>query len=133
MQHYTYGPNFRQVQNTSREVSTVTILGIADRVVSTLTPEAGVAWTSTGFHPAEERLESHLYTSSHVLQHLGVYLSKGGVLLLELREGSVLVVQAKRGVGLLPRILELLKEVVVQPAALLKHAAHLSGLFAGRV
>ena len=94
-------------------MDTVTVLGVADRVVPTSPSEAGVAWTLAGIAPAEEGLESQVYSDSHILQHLGVYLSKRGMLSLEGREGSLEVVQREGGVTLLPGILTLLKEVVV--------------------
>ena len=58
-------------------MDTVTVLGVADRVVSTLASEAWVAWSVaslTSLAPTEERLESQVYSDSHILQHLGVYL-----------------------------------------------------------
>ena len=73
-------------------MDTVTILGVADRVVSTRPSEAWVARglaSCTSLAPAQERLESQVYSDSHVLQHLGVYLSKGRALSLEGRESGV--------------------------------------------
>ena len=59
-------------------MDTIAVLGVAERVVPTLTPETGVAWTLTSLAPAEERLESQVNSDSHILQHLGVHLPKGG-------------------------------------------------------
>ena len=113
-------------------MDTIAVLGVADRVVPTRPSEAGVAWTLTSLAPAEERLESQVYSDSHILQHLGVYLPECGVLFLEGRKSGVEVVQREGSMALLPLVLALCEQMVVEPAALLKYVTHLSGLLASR-
>ena len=117
-------------------MDTVTVLGVADRVVSTLASETGVAWSVaslTSLAPTEERLESQVYSDSHILQHLGVYLPEWGVLFLEGRKGSLEVVQREGSMALLPLALTLSEQMVVEPAALLEHSAQMGDLLTSRV
>ena len=115
-------------------MDTIAVLGVgvADRGVPTRPSEAWVARTLTSLAPTEERLESQVNSDSHILQHLGVYLPECGVLSLEGREGSLEVVQREGSMALLPLVLALGKQMVVEPAALLEHTAHLGGLLASR-
>ena len=114
-------------------MDTIAVLGVADGVVPTRTSEAGVAWSLASLAPAEVRLESQVYSGSHILQHLGVYLPECGVLFLEGRKGSVEVVQREGSMALLPLVLALGEQMVVEPAALLKHAAQVGGLLASGI
>jgi len=64
-------------------MDTVTVLGVAERVVPTRTSEAGVARSLAGLAPTEESFESQVNSDSHILQHLGVDLPECGALSLE--------------------------------------------------
>ena len=116
-------------------MDTIAVLGVgvAERVVPTRPSEAGVARSLAGLAPTEERLESQVNSDSHILQHLGVHLPEWGVLSLEGREGSLEVVQREGSMALLPLVLTLCEQMVVEPTALLKYVTHLSGLLASRV
>ena len=99
-------------------MDTITVLWVADGVVPTRTSEAGVAWSVAGLHPAEVRLERQVDTHSHILQDLGVYLLECGVFFLEGRKSGVEVVQREGSMALLPLVLALSEQMVVEPLAL---------------
>ncbi len=104
-----------------------------ETIIAISAPEAGIAWSFTGFDTAEECLKSQINANSHILQDLRVDRFQGRPCLLQYRKAIDLVIQGKALAFLLPTITPLLKQMVVEPPAFLKNSVELMSLLFGWV
>jgi hypothetical protein len=136
VKHYLHRPNFGEVERIAYQISPVAILGIADRIVSTVATKSGIARlvtiTMTRFHPTKEGLKSQFYPLGDVLQHLTMHAFEGRACLLEERNTSLSLVPPGITAFLLMSVFAVSKGVVVQPTAFLKHFAQSGRLGFGR-
>jgi hypothetical protein len=80
--------------------------------------------TLTCTHATEKRRHGQVHPHRHVLQDLAMHIGKTGALLLQVRQGAVLLVQTGAITRLLIRLLAFVKEVVIQPTTFLKRGFH---------
>ena len=128
MQHYLYRADFRQMKGVPSQLTAGGGLRIAQRVVPKAATKSWVAWGLAGLSPAEESLESKVNPDGDVLQHLAVNQAERGALLLQGEEVRLLVVQGGNIGSCLMSILTLCKQIIVEPATLIKHRTQYSGL-----
>lgn len=148
VQHDFDGSYFGQVKRIAYQPTARWGLGVGKAVVATLASEAGIAWLLLLTHlgcigcidTPKECLESQINPECDILQHLTMYLTEGGACSLESGQSSVLVIQGDGSLGslgllsllplssLFPGVLTNFKEVVVKPAAFLKHVTQLGSL-----
>jgi hypothetical protein len=107
--------------------------GVAQAVVAALTAKTGIARFLTGLDPPEERLHRQVDAYRYVLKYLTMYLPKLWTLTFEGRIRVYLVIQCKAHLLILPEAAALGKQVIVQPATLIKLMKQLSGLRFARV
>jgi hypothetical protein len=106
-------------------------LWITEGVVSSSPTEPRIARFFIRLESPEECPEGKVQAHSYVLQDLAMNVIEAGTLLLEIREGSLLLVQTQLFSPLLVGSLSLLKELVVEPTALVKSPLHQSLLSLG--
>ncbi len=108
-------------------------LRIGETVVAMLATKAGIAGFLACFHTPKEGFEGQVNTYSDILQDLGVDMFKGGTLLFQYLERVVLLIARKTLALLLIGALALLKQMVIEPATLVKCFTEQSLLFLRRV
>ncbi len=128
VKHYLHRPHFGQVKLIANKFSSVAILRVADRIVSTVAAKSGIAPPLSSLHPTEEGLKGQFYPLGNVLQYLAMHPFERRTSLLEERDTSLSLVPTGIAAFLFMSLFAVGKRVVVQPATFLKHLAHGSGL-----
>jgi hypothetical protein len=128
VKHYLHRPHFGQVKRIANKFSSVAILRVADRIVSTVATKSGIAPPLPSLHPTEEGLKGQFYPLGNVLQYLAMHPFERRTSLLEERDTSLSLVPTGIAAFLFMSLFAVGKRVVVQPATFLKHLAHGSGL-----
>ena len=91
-----------------------------DAIIASFPPQARIARGLIRFATAEECLEGKVNADGNVLERLRLHTCQREPFGFEGRQGRLLVIEAYRLLLFLPRLLALGKEVIVEPAALLK-------------
>ncbi len=125
--------NLGQIYGCFIQVTTTWCLRITKRVVTIWTAKARVSWFLTRFDTTKECLKSQVYSNSYVLQDLRMNDIQGKSFLFEHGQDSMLIIQCQTLTCLLMRYFTLLKQIVVEPAALLQDGIHFSDLTFSRV
>jgi len=128
MQHYLYRANFRQMKYIPNQLTTERGLRIAHGVVAKNATKSWVSWSFPSLYPAEESLEGEINPDGDVLQHLTVNEPERRAFLFQANEIRLLVIQRQRYLACVIRILTFCKEIVIQPATLVKQSTQLGGL-----
>ena len=108
-------------------------LRISETVVSIGTTKSRIARCFACLGAPKESLKSKVDSNGDVLKDLAMDCIQGRPLLLQLRQCSLLFIQRNRLLISFPKILALLKKVVIQPAAFLKGMLHRSLLTERRI
>ena len=108
-------------------------LRISEAVVSIGTTKSRISRCFACLGAPKESLKSKVDSNGDVLKDLTVDCIQGRPLLLQLRQCSLLFIQRNRLLISFPKILALLKKVVIQPAAFLKGMLHRSLLTVRRI
>jgi hypothetical protein len=128
MQHYLYWSDFRKMKGVPNQLTTGRGLRIAQRVVPKPATKSGVSRGIPSLRSAEESLEGEINPDGDILQHLAVNKPEGRTLLLQGGEVRLLVEQRGDIAACFMCILTLCKQIIVEPATLIKHITKLSGL-----
>ncbi len=127
------GSGLRQPEAVSRQVAPAGLLRKSDRGVLALPLEPGIAGILSVLHSPEERLERQIDPHGDVLECLRIDRLEGGTDFFQGRKRILLVVMRQGHPVPFPRILSVLRKVVVEPATLFQLAGQESFLFFGRI
>ena len=89
VKHYLHRPHFGQVKRIANKFSSVGILRVAHRIVSTVATKSGIAPPLPSLHPTEEGLVCQFYPLGNVLQCLAMHPFERRTSLLEERDTSL--------------------------------------------
>lgn len=95
-------------------------LRISERIIPALSAKAGIARLFTRLNPAEKGLKGKVKSDSHILENLGIDHFERGSLLLQLLQTITLIKTRYTFLLLLPSILSLFKQMIVEPSAFIK-------------
>jgi len=108
-------------------------LGEGEAIVAITSTEAREAWRLAGFPPTEERLKGEVYAHGDILKDLGMHGIQRGAFLFQDGIGGLLPIAGQTLTTLLVGCLAVFKQVVIQPATLIKGFAELTRLFLGGI
>ena len=108
-------------------------LGKGEAIVAMISTEARKARFLTCFAASEKGLEGQINTNGYVLQHLGMHLFQGRTFGLENGKRINLIVAGEAFSFLLIGVFAFLKEMVIEPTALIQGLIELLDLFLGRI
>ncbi len=103
-------------------------LRISKRVISPFSTKSWVSWLFSGFYSAKEGTKSKVNSYRNILKALTENIIQKFVFFLQTGNCIRLVILRETFFIIIPGVLSLLKEMIVQPAASLKRVLELSGL-----